>query len=188
VAQDKVTVPATVGTAALAIAIAAFTIAATTATVTSSSWFNILLVSGGVMAALSLYALVGVLVFGAPFPATPTRPVWRRRRGRLLVQKPEVVTEDDLVVRSRGSQFVTELTFKTFARPGIRQILSRGEQRTPARLDIMRPQTLSIRSSDLPYTVSGGHGDLVVTSIVPGGFLVNEEESAGEEIVVFLYF
>jgi hypothetical protein len=52
----------------------------------------------------------------------------------------------------------------------------------------MRPQTLSIRSSDLPYTVSGGHGDLVVTSIVPGGFLVNEEESAGEEIVVFLYF
>jgi hypothetical protein len=36
----------------------------------------------------------------------------------------------------------------------------------------LRPQKLSIRSSDLPYTVSGEDGDLVVTWMVPGGFLV----------------
>lgn len=188
VAQDKFAVPATVGGAALAIAIAAFTIAAATASGASSSSFYVLVLGGGLIAAISLYTLVGVLLLGAPFPATPARPIWHRRRRRPIVQKPDVATEDDLLVRSRGSQFVTELAFKTFARPGVRPILSRGEQRTPARLDVMRPQRLSIRSSDLPYTLSEEHGDLVITSIVPGGFLVNEEESAGEELVVFLYF
>jgi hypothetical protein len=29
---------------------------------------------------------------------------------------------------------------------------------------------------------------LVITSIVPGGFTVNEEASAGEEVDVLLYF
>lgn len=104
------------------------------------------------------------------------------------LDKPANVTEEDLAVRARGSQFVTELAFKTFARPGVRQILSPNEQRVPTRLDVVTPEKRSLRSTELPAAVSGSHGVLVITSIVPGGFTVNEEASAGEEVDVLLYF
>jgi len=101
---------------------------------------------------------------------------------------PQDVTEEDLVVRSRGSQFVTQLMFKTFARPGVRHIMSRGEHRIPSRLDIKRPEERTIRSTDLPITISGEHGAFAILAIVPGGFVIREENSAGEEIDAWLYF
>ncbi|SRR5216683_1471352 len=104
------------------------------------------------------------------------------------IEKPVNVTEEDLAVRSRGSAFITELMFKTFARPGVRQILSPSELRTPVRLDVVRPEKRSLRSTELPAAVTGLHGVLVITSIVPGGFTVNEEGSVGEEVDVLLYF
>lgn len=104
------------------------------------------------------------------------------------LRKPSDVSDEDLVVRTRGSEFVTELAFTTFARPGVRQILSPNEKRRPTRLEVIRPQKVNISSSSLPMTISGTHGVLFVTSIVPGGFTINEEGSAGEEVVVIAYF
>ena len=112
----------------------------------------------------------------------------RSSRPPILKPKPEDVTEEDLLVRARGSQFVAQLMFKTFARPGVRHIVSRGEQRTPARIDFKRPEERTVRSTDLPVTISGEHGVFVVLSIVPGGFVIREEDSAGEEVDSWLYF
>jgi hypothetical protein len=104
------------------------------------------------------------------------------------LEKPATITEEDLAIRLRGSPNVTEMMFTTFARPGVRQILDTNERRTPTRLDIVRPEKRSLRSTDLPATISGPHGVVVVTGIVSGGFILNEEQSAGEEIDVFVYF
>ncbi len=104
------------------------------------------------------------------------------------IERPTTVTEEDLAVRASGSEFVTRLLFITFGRPGVRPIRSSGDQRTPSRLDFVRPEKRTLRQADLPSTVTGTHGVVIVTSLTPGGFVVNEEGSVGEEVEVFLYF